>query len=623
MGLLQKACETYDNHQGYIGVEREGHEMLPCLYHMVTKADIEITIDKEGRFIVARDVSKEGKITIPVTEESGGRTSSPCAHPLCDQLGYISSFDLERYNLYLNQLKTWRDSLFTHPIIIAVYAYVNRQTILDDLIASKIIKIEEKEFLHNKHKVTDKDKKRCEKISKLFIRWRVEGIGEESGPCWNNKRLFQLFCDWYLSSRNNSNKQFCMISGEDKTCSINHPKGIISKFGNAKLISYKDDSGLRYKGRFLHEEEALTIGFETSQKAHIALHWLISEQSPILNCNRVFLCWNPKGITIPQVTGPIIRKEKCSLIYPSDYKKQLALVLNSYNSNLPDKSNVVIAVFDASTKGRLSLTYYNELVGSDFLKRLELWDLNCCWFWDSQKYKSYFHKNIESPSLINIVNVAFGNQEKENGKLILKANEKIVGQEMQRLFACRVDAGKFPFDIERLVVQKSSDLKCYPIKYNNQETYLRDNVLFTACAVIKKYYFDHYKEELSMSLEPSKPNRSYQFGRLLAVLEKAERDTFEKDEEREPNAMRLQSAYCKRPLHMFRIIQEQVKKGYYPKLSTASRIYYDKLIGEIMEVISSESEDQLNRPLEDLYLIGYYLQRKELYTSNKEQQGEL
>ncbi len=622
MGLLQQACETYDNHRRYIGVEREGHEMLPYLYHMVAKADIEITIDKDGRFITARDVSKEGKIIIPVTEESGGRTSSPCAHPLCDQLSYVASFDLKRHDLYINQLKLWMDSRFTHPIVVAVYTYVNKQSILDDLIMAKVISKEEKELLYSESKLSGKDKKKYENISKQLIRWRVEGIGEESGPCWNNKHLFQLFCDWYLNSRNVTNKQFCMVSGDETICSINHPKGIVSKFGNAKLISYKDDSGLRYKGRFLCEEEALTIGFETSQKAHLALHWLISEQSPIINCDRVFLCWNPEGISLPLVTGPIIRKSNISLVYPTDYKKQLALALNSYNSCLPDKANIIMAAFDASTKGRLSLTYYNELIGSDFLKRLELWDLNCCWFRDNQINKLYYSHNIESPSLITIVNAAFGNQEEIEGKLVLKSNEKLVGQQMQRLFACRVDTYRFPFDIKNVIVQKASNLRNYPIKHNNKETFLRDNILFTVCAVIKKYYYDHYKEELSMALEPDKKNRSYQFGRLLAVLEKAERDTFDKDEDREPNAMRLQSAFCKRPLHMFRIIQEQVKKGYYPKLSAGSRIFYDKLIGEIMNVISSETEDSLNRPLEDLYLIGYYLQRKELYTSNKDLQEE-
>ena len=43
-----------------------------------------------------------------------------------------------------------------------------------------------------------------------------------------------------------------------------------------------------------------------------------------------------------------------------------------------------------------------------------------------------------------------------------------------------------------------------------------------------------------MALEPEKQDRSYQYGRLLAVLEKAERDTYSSDETREPNAIRMQ-----------------------------------------------------------------------------------
>ena len=41
-----------------------------------------------------------------------------------------------------------------------------------------------------------------------------------------------------------------------------------------------------------------------------------------------------------------------------------------------------------------------------------------------------------------------------------------------------------------------------------------------------------------MALEPGKQDRSYQFGRLLAVMEKVERDTYTDNENREPNAIR-------------------------------------------------------------------------------------
>ena len=55
-----------------------------------------------------------------------------------------------------------------------------------------------------------------------------------------------------------------------------------------------------------------------------------------------------------------------------------------------------------------------------------------------------------------------------------------------------------------------------------------------------------------MALEPEKKDRSYQFGRLLAVMEKAERDTYDSGEGREPNAIRLQSIFCQRPMRSIR-----------------------------------------------------------------------
>ena len=149
--------------------------------------------------------------------------------------------------------------------------------------------------------------------------------------------------------------------------------------------------------------------------------------------------------------------------------------------------------------------------------------------------------------------------------------------------------------------------------------WLRSKLLFTTCAVIKKYRHDYFREEWDMALEKEKKDRSYQYGRLLAVLEKAERDTYGADEDREPNAMRMQSVFTQRPQYAARMIWEQVKRGYYRRLTNGQRTYYEKLIGQIMEQLS-EYEEETNKPLEDSYLLGYYLQKNELYTSkNKEQ----
>ena len=120
-----------------------------------------------------------------------------------------------------------------------------------------------------------------------------------------------------------------------------------------------------------------------------------------------------------------------------------------------------------------------------------------------------------------------------------------------------------------------------------------------------------------MSLEKDKKDRSYQFGRLLAVFEKIESDALsdKKDENkkiRETSAMRLQSAFVQRPADTSKIIMNNLKNAYYPKLDAGIRVYYEKIIGEIFEIISEFSAD-FNKPLTPEYLLGYYLQQNEFY----------
>ena len=120
-----------------------------------------------------------------------------------------------------------------------------------------------------------------------------------------------------------------------------------------------------------------------------------------------------------------------------------------------------------------------------------------------------------------------------------------------------------------------------------------------------------------MNLEPTKADRSYQFGRLLAVLEKAERDTYGSDEEREPNAIRQQSVFCQRPLYAANNMERQLERAYFPRLKPNNRAYYKRLIGQIMEEISAFPQEQWNLPLTETYLMGYYLQRNALYTAKE------
>ena len=175
MGLLQKAVETYDSHSALVGVYRDGHEPLAPIGHTLTSADIEITLDKAGVFLFARKIDKsEQKILIPITEESGGRTSAPAAHPLCDQLKYIAPKNQVEHNLYLNAIRTWANSEYSHPFLNAIRSYVESGTILPDLIKYGIIESDMKSKYNEKQMV-------C---------WRINGYDNEEPACWKNQKLF-------------------------------------------------------------------------------------------------------------------------------------------------------------------------------------------------------------------------------------------------------------------------------------------------------------------------------------------------------------------------------------------------------------------------------------------------
>lgn len=593
MGLLQNAVETYDCHKTYVGKYIEGHAVLAPVAHTVTRANLEIVLDAEGNFCGASAVDKtEPKILIPATVGSAGRAGKViCAHPLCDQLGYLAPCVTEKYENYLTKLNRWQCSQYSHPKLKPIFLYVQSGHILDDLARCGLIK--------RKPDGSPEDEK-------LFVRWRVLGTGPEDA-CWKDKTLFQSFSDYDRWSNLEGRQDICMITGEITRSADQHPKGIIAFNGNAKLISANDSSGFTYRGRFKEDWQAATVGYEASQKAHNALRWLIAEQgTEVVFGGRTFLCWNPHGRQTPTATGAFMHLGKV-VTKATDYQKALQNTLNGYQSQLSNQEGVVVAAFDAATSGRLSLTYYNELMGSDFLHRLHDWDLHCCW--PSYRY------GIQSPGLLQIVSCAFGSQQTEKNKIRMVADDRILRQQIQRLVSCRIDCAPMPADIMRRLQENASR----PLAYDKN---LRESILFTACAVIRKYHYDRFEEEWKMVLEPEKKDIGYQYGRLLAVLEKVERSTYERDTDREPNAIRQQSVFCQRPLYAAANIDKQLERAYFPRLKPGSRIYYKNLIGEIMAQIHEFPQQQWNSPLKETYLMGYYLQRSELYNKQDKDMEE-
>ena len=583
MGLLQKAVETYDAMADRAGVVYENEkEPLAPISHIMKQPQIKITLDQNGNFVTAQALDKDTpKIIIPATEESAGRTSKKAAalpHPLCDYLRYLLPQNQVEYQHYISQLSDWTNSPFTHPKLHAVLHYVQGGTILADLSQAGIA-VEEK----------------------AMVCWEVNGLGEKlNGPCWTDRTLMNAYTDYIAAKQANTSPVLCMVSGEMEVPAGQHPKGVVPINGNAKLISTNDSSGFTYRGRFDEAEQAATVSYTASQKAHNALRWLVANQSVPFG-GRTFLCWNPQGIQIPKVTGPMGRKSGTAQrsATPSQYQKQLREALSGWKENLPQSAGVAIAVFDAATTGRLAVTYYNELLVSDFLDRLHNWEASCCW--ENGPY------GIQSPSLFQIVSWAFGTP--RSGKP--EIDDRILKQQMQRLVACRADRAPFPLDVERALTEKASCLLLY-------EGEARQKLLFTACSAIRKYHYDHLKEEWDMALDKNCSDRSYLFGRLLAITEAVENSTYTDENRRETNAMRMQKAFALRPMSTWRFLEEKLEP-YYKQLKPGLRQYYRNLTQEVVDKLPV-SDGNLNQKLEDIYLLGYYHQR--VYRTEKADKQE-
>ena len=602
MSLLQKAVETYDAHASLAGVVKradgedgKAYQPLAPIGHTITSADLEITLDGGGHFCQARVVDKkEPKIILPVTEDSAGRTSTPAAHPLCEQVGYLSGADEKKFALYVDQLREWAGSEYSHPMLRPILRYVEGRTLLRDLAVGGI------------RKVDDKD----------LVRWRVNGLGlEASGKCWEDRTLFQAFTAWYEQRRVREGATvLCMVSGEETIPAKQHAKGIIPMNGNAKLISANDSSNFTYRGRFTEESQAATVGYEASQKAHNALRWLAAEQGTVYG-GRTFLCWNPQGKEVYRADLPLLGSLGKPTVTPTDYRKELRHTLEGFQTNLPvQDADVVIASFDAATTGRLALTYYRELRESDFLQRLYDWDESCCWWAWNPETKRY--NTIQSPSLRQIVQCAFGLRREEKGRVRLVVDDRVMRQQIQRLLACRLERAAFPTDILRALTARASMPQAFDGVYQN--------VLITACAAIKKYHHDHGKGEIEMTLEEERNDRNYQFGRLLAVLDRAERDYYQKvGESRQTNASKYMTEFARHPLATYEHIHRFLEQAYLPRILPWQEERFRKLNREINEILHSQfTINELKEPLDDTYLIGFYVQSAAFFKPQEKQEED-
>nr|WP_303252820.1 type I-C CRISPR-associated protein Cas8c/Csd1 [uncultured Ruminococcus sp.] len=635
MSWLPECAAVYDKIGKDAGTKVNGVLLLP-LFHSTQNAQIEVNVSTEGEFAFATIIDKANQVTmIPVTEDSVARSSSKeIPHPLFDKLIYTAG-DFAKYANkvnnktpnyhieYMNKLRQWVESEYTNDKLKAVYKYLSKGTLATDLINNELLILDGEKF-DTKCKINNIHQE------DVFIRFSV--VNFETGEkvnLWDDKDI----SDKYISycSNSNSESELCYATGEKVPVTYKHMAGIRYPGDKSKLISSNDKTGFTYRGLFSTKEEAYAVGRIVSQKAHLALKWLSRSCGTTFGTAK-YIIWQKSLEEVIDCFGTVkskntklentdIKTDSDGVSYAktlSSYKQILRYVMKGYRQNLNFNSDIIIMVLDAATQGRMSINMYQELKSSEFYDNVNRWFSQTVWHWcyfDGQKKLVHC---VQTPSLYNIIKYACG-VEKDSliGQPTVEVDEKVLQRFVQAIFPCIALGKPLPTNVLKQIFTRASN----PQFYSNKNNW--DRVVDVCCALYRKYYIDKKGVELNMKLDRDCDDRSYLYGRLAAVAEKIETDTYDSDEKRAPNALRYMNVLISSPFKTWRHIEVKINL-YITKLASkkyGSYTYYEKELQEIY-VNFKKGDFELAKPLDAMFFMGYYGEKDELYTSSKNKEEE-
>ena len=612
MSWLTTLSETYDNCASAVAVLSYKVTLLPVA-HLTAEAQITIFIDTEGNFLGAEAVDKKnGTTIIPVTEDSATRSSGITPNPLCDKLIYIAG-DYSAYvksdknndkvseyhSEYVKLLKSWNDSEYATEKVKAIYSYILKGKVIENLLSARIFEADASGLL-KESKISGTKQSDC------FIRFSVMKPGEGGyiPETWRDKELFNNFIAF--NNTLNKNRNLCYAVGREDVISVKHPAKIRNTADKAKIISSNNTKSFVYHGRFAEAEEAAAVGYEVSQKAHNALRWLIGNQGYKNGSNEI-VTWSVKGKKLPEVMDNSemlfadLEEESDVVITGEQFARKINKAIAGYKQQLDFDDKIAIMsvdTADGSTNGRLSIKYYTEFTVSRYFENIENWYNKCSWEIIGDKKRK---TGITTPAPFEIAMAVYGNERND----CIDIDKKVKKACIERILPCIIEGRRFPADLVRGAVQNVSRA----MAFNN---YNHDKLIGITCAVIKAHYNDK-GEVVTMELNDCN-DRSYLFGRLLAVADVLERRTFEAGEkDRETNAKRYWSVFVKKPAKTWAVITDRLL----PYMSKNSKYmaYYNKLFEEIHNKFNIE--DYNDKELDSKYLLGYWCQRKVMNSKNE------
>lgn len=665
MSWLSRLYHTYE--QVKDNADAQLHYALMPYYHVKQNVQIIVTINDKGDFVSAR-LARDGNgklksqvTTIPATNDSATRTSSPVAHPLADKLQYVakdffikSKNKKDVFDLFEKTLTDWCQSPFSHPKAQAVLRYTQKGTLAQDLINAGIILADETGnilYLKNASDYPDsilallvKNGGEFDQGS-AFVAWEVinADIAQGDITTWKDDSLFTAWQNYYASF--DSKEGFCHVTGEHKALASKHPNRVLKSASNAKLISANDMSGFTFLGRFTDDDksiakqgyQAVNISAEVTEKAHAALAWLLTSQGHE-ESGQAMVAWAIDGSKIPQPYKPIvpqamiedawsdfdseefadiddsdeIEEQSSKLHHHKDIGSQFAhnlkKTMQGYRQKLTDNDQISVISLDSATPGRMAVTYYYEAMPDDYLTAIADWYDNFAW------YAFYFDKEtnqkrmtIQAPTPYQIAVSAYGS----------RVSDAVKKQVVSQVLPVIVEGHyrQIPKTLMDLCVKHA----CNPLGLENWEW---EQNLSVACSLYRGYYNrlkNDKKRSYTVALQENYTSRDYLYGRLLAIAEDIESlALYVAGENRVTTAQRYMQQFANRPFSTWRNIELSLDP-YMKRLKNNRPDYLfnkQNLLNDVMSKFDINDFNN-NTPLSGEFLLGYHCQKMAFYLAKQ------
>lgn len=642
MSWITDLVDLYDRNEHLVGIPKEivsdnGKERTVCLLpigHIQVNVPIQIDLNADGTFNNATVLRhEEQKTIIPTTVDSGVRSNNKSPMALDDQLKYVArdfhfyskkSKDIDFYQKYVNQLKEYKDYLADHgptsayQTVSVIYKYVTEHDLLKDLVDYGIFGNQTAYSIVEKW--TGKGEKpllyqeSSESLDKIYVRFNVWIKNEK--PHWENPTMYKAWNSYYESKLG---KGIDYISGKTNVVLTGkHMRGILPKESKAILISANDTDNYTYRGRFCDRNEVVTLGYENSQKAQLALKWLIDRQGFGID-KREYLVWGTKGedMSVIEPKKGIFAQPLESLFQqldneelPDTNEQLAAKIKNAFLKgenicHLNANGNVYIMELDAPVQGRIDIVYYQSLAVQSYIDKLTHWYSKTAIYVSDKN--GYMNPNFSLRRLADF----------RNGK---HAKNDLIKNTVSSLAQTILGTQKVSWSILNGLYNRA----IRPMSFNDpHEKFITWSNTMRGTAKLFRTVYPEFGPVLDKQIK----DRNYLFGRLLAIADIAENESKkEKQKGYLTNAQRYMTTFAQQPLTVWKTIYLKLMPYLIKMGKDESKNYIvnrtQREISEISILLQGDVQ-KLDQPLNGSFLIGYVHQKADWYHKRDHEEKQI